>query len=410
MPPPYTSVATNRARFTGEALPSPWDSPPSGQGNTMLGAYIPVGYAATSQMQLDDFASKRDDQRTQLSNNYLRRRENENRLRLMPIVTDADIAAENFRKTQAELNRDMANELAEERRQQALLGAQQAKYGLEMLPDKAKLEALETTDRITASQFKDPYQDKLKGMTKDPRHLLIYEDVLQSADPKLPPAARQTKAFNTAAALIQDQPSVEAIESQIMDLPDYEDVRKKLIQDEITPDGRYLGSRVAPTANRAEVNKLIRKHETWKQRKAVSDEQRRDANATMRYLEQEGDNLSFRIRDLEKRMGEVMNPPESDKAELAAAKAALDKITKRKAKVSSIFDDEEADAPPVSQADLKAVPAQQQIAPPTPVPAAQSATPTTSVPQKQEGQTPRYSRAKSWLQKPSPLADSLPAK
>jgi len=356
MPPPYTSVATNRARFTGESLPSPWDSPPSGQGNTMLGAYIPVGYAATSQMQLDDFASKRDDQRTQLSNNYLRRRENENRLRLMPIVTDADIAAENFRKTQAELNRDMANELAEERRQQALLGAQQAKYGLEMLPDKAKLEALETTDRITASQFKDPYQDKLKGMTKDPRHLLIYEDVLQSADPKLPPAARQTKAFNTAAALIQDQPSVEAIESQIMDLPDYEDVRKKLIQDEITPDGRYLGSRVAPTANRAEVNKLIRKHETWKQRKAVSDEQRRDANATMRYLDGESRDLSSRIRQLEERMSKLKEPSESDKAELAAAKAEQDKVKARMKKVAESFDDDRPAASTEAPAEIQTLP------------------------------------------------------
>jgi len=322
----------------------------------MLGAYIPVGYAATSQMQLDDFASKRDDQRTQLSNNYLRRRENENRLRLMPIVTDADIAAENFRKTQAELNRDMADELAEERRQQALLGAQQAKYGLEMLPDKAKLEALETTDRITASQFKDPYQDKLKGMTKDPRHLLIYEDVLQSADPKLPPAARQTKAFNTAAALIQDQPSVEAIESQIMDLPDYEDVRKKLIQDEITPDGRYLGSRVAPTANRAEVNKLIRKHETWKQRKAVSDEQRRDANATMRYLDGESRDLSSRIRQLEERMSKLKEPSESDKAELAAAKAEQDKVKARMKKVAESFDDDRPAASTEAPAEIQTLP------------------------------------------------------
>ena len=407
MPPPYTSVATNRARFTGEALPSPWD-PPSGQGNTMLGAYIPVGYAATSQMQLDDFASKRDDQRTQLSNNYLRRRENENRLRLMPIVTDADIAAANFRKTQAELDRDMADELAEERRQQALLGAQQAKYGLEMLPQKARLEALETADRITASQFKDPYQDKLKGMTKDPRHLLIYEDVLQSADPKLPPAARQTKAFNTAAALIQDQPSVEAIEAQIMDLPDYEDVRKKLIQDEITPDGRYLGSRVAPTANRAEVNRLIRKHETWKQRKAVSDEQRRDANATMRYLDGESRDLITRIRDLEQRAKSII-PTEADKAELAATKAELAKTKARMKKVAEAFDDASPEEPPVSQADLKSVPEQQTSIPITPVQAAPAASPV-SAPQKQAEQKPRYSRENSWLRKPSPLAGNPPAK
>lgn len=376
----------------------------------MLGAYIPVGYAATSQMQLDDFATKRDDQRTQLSNNYLRRRENENRLRLMPIVTDADIAAANFRKTQAELDRDMADELAAERRQQALLNTEQARYGLEMLPQKAALETLETSDRLANWQPTDAYQAKLARMSKDPRHLLIYEDALNSTDPKLPPAARQTKAFNTAAALIQDQPSVEAIEAQIMDLPDYEDVRKKLIQDEITPDGRYLGSRVAPTANRAEVNKLIRKHETWKQRKAVSDEQRRDANATMRYLEQEGDNISFRIRDLEKRMGETKDPPESDKAELAAAKAELEKIKKRKAKVSTIFDDEEAGESPVSQADLKAVPEQQPSIPVTPPQAAPTAPPPVSAPQKQAEQKPRYSRENSWLRKPSPLAGNPPVK
>ena len=68
MPPysrSYTPVATNRARFTGDPLPSPWDDVPVGQGNTMLGAYVPASYAAASQQQMDDWTMNRDKMQTE---------------------------------------------------------------------------------------------------------------------------------------------------------------------------------------------------------------------------------------------------------------------------------------------------------------------------------------------------------
>jgi len=356
MPPPYTNrynpVATNRARFTGEALPSPWDDVPSGQGSTMLGAYVPAGYAASSRMDIEQMGLERDKMQTQLADNYLRRREAQFRNRLLPVVNEADIAAANLRKTTAELENENAPLKYETDREVTRLRGQQAIAEQSILPEKAALENLQTKDQLANWSPTDAYQARLGHLTKDPKHLLAYEDVLNSTDAKLPLRQRQQKAYSTTAALIQDQPAVDAIESQLMDKPDYAELRSKLIQDELTPDGRYLGSRVNPKADRGEVNRLLRSHENWKQKRSMSEDERRNRDSTMRHLEAEDDDVRQRIGTIEKRMDgyDEKDPRKSaDESELKRLQDRLARIKQRKDETSGIAD------PPVPQADLKRV-------------------------------------------------------
>lgn len=345
MPPPYTNrynpVATNRARFTGEQLPSPWDDVPSGKGNTMLGAYVPAGYAASSRMDIEQMGLERDKMQTQLADNYLRRREAQFRNRLLPVVNEADIAAATLRKTTAELENENAPLKYETDREVTRLRGQQAIAEQSILPEKAALENLQTRDQLANWSPTDAYQARLGHLTKDPKHLLAYEDVLNSTDAKLPLRQRQQKAYSTTAALIQDQPAVDAIESQLMDKPDYAELRAKLIQDELTPDGRYLGSRVNPKADRGEVNRLLRAHENWRQKKSVSDEERRSTASVMRFLEQEDDNIASRLALVEKRIndaGGIEEAAPSDKAELEKLQKQRERIKAKKLDAMGLSD------------------------------------------------------------------------
>jgi len=400
MPPPYTNrynpVATNRARFTGEALPSPWDDVPSGQGSTMLGAYVPAGYAASSRMDIEQMGLERDKMQTQLADNYLRRREAQFRNRLLPVVNEADIAAANLRKTTAELGKDNAPTLSEAQRQQALLDTEKSKAEMRLLPDQVDLKAKETHDELINWSPGDNERKKLMLLTKDPKHILAYEDVLNSTDAKLPLRQRQQKAYSTTAALIQDQPAVDAIESQLMDKPDYAELRAKLIQDELTPDGRYLGSRVNPKADRGEVNRLLRAHENWKQRKSVSDEERRSTAAMVRAYEQEDDNIATRMALVEKRINDMGedSASEADKTELSALKKQRERIKAKKLDAMGLSDQRPDSVP---QADLKRVdPAIAPVtAPATPVtPAAPVAEPADL---KKPEEKPRFASKNAWL-------------
>jgi len=403
MPPPYTSrynpVATNRARFTGDPLPSPWDDVPSGQGNTMLGAYVPAGYAASSRMDIEQMGLERDKMQTQLADNYLRRREAQFRNRLLPVVNEADIAAANLRKTTAELEQQNAPLNYEADREVTRLRGQQAIAQQQILPEKAALESLQTKDQLMNWSPTDAYQARLGHLTKDPKHLLAYEDVLNSADAKLPLRQRQQKAYSTTAALIQDQPAVDAIESQLMDKPDYAELRAKLIQDELTPDGRYLGSRVNPKADRGEVNRLLRAHENWKQRKSVSDEERRSTAAMVRAYEQEDDNIATRMALVEKRINDMGedSASEADKTELSALKKQRERIKAKKLEAMGLSDQRPDSVP---QADLKRVdPAMAPVSAPTQTTAAATPAAPVAAPAdlKKPEEKPRFASKNAWL-------------
>jgi len=403
MPPPYTSrynpVATNRARFTGDPLPSPWDDVPSGQGNTMLGAYVPAGYAASSRMDIEQMGLERDKMQTQLADNYLRRREAQFRNRLLPVVNEADIAAANLRKTTAELEQQNAPLNYEADREVTRLRGQQAIAQQQILPEKAALESLQTKDQLMNWSPTDAYQARLGHLTKDPKHLLAYEDVLNSQDRKIPLPQRQQRAYSTTAALIQDQPAVDAIESQLMDKPNYAELRSKLIQDEMTPDGRYLGSRVNPKADRGEVNRLLRAHENWKQKRSMSEDERRNRDSTMRYLEQEDDNTASRIRALENQGAELL-PSDPKMAQIQDELKALNQrkadIKRKKDEASGLVEEHNK---PVVAADLKRVgiPSQSEPTPAAIAPSEQPPAAAADLKKVQSPEKPAYDSKFGWF-------------
>jgi len=325
MPPPYLNpISRNRYQFTGEPMPSVLDEPQVGYGRTGLSSYISPTLAANSALELDRYNLDRSNAETAMRQNYIRQKEMAMRSRLLPSLEAADMAAATLREAESRASLGNVQPRAQMELEQARLATQRAQAEQHILPDKTRLEMLQTKDAADNWQPVDPYQQRLMRITKDPAHLLAYEDMV-SMNSKLPPRQRQEMAFQAATALAQDQPAVEAIEATLDNAKtpeEYAAKRSKLIEDIKSPSGRYIGSRIKPDADIGEVNRILRQHQNWKQRAALEKADAETNKTKIRLLGDEQDDINARRRTVEARLQKGDYPSGSNQA-----KADLDELT-----------------------------------------------------------------------------------
>jgi len=265
MPITYNPIRRSRDDFMGEQ--SSQFFPSVDQGRTGLSPYVEGGYAASSRLAMDDLLAKRDEQNTQLAENYTRRLQAENRARLMPFTAAAEIAAAKFHARKSGLDEEISPFLAEEDKARAQLNTDRYTADRENLPAKSLLEGLQAEDAAANWEPSDPdkYQAKLLSVTKNPRDLINYDDIYEESDKAMPKSERRKLAYYKAMALMEDREAVSAIESMLADDPQYMNKRKALVVDEISPKtGRVRGSYINPNADIAEVNRMVRQYNSRK--------------------------------------------------------------------------------------------------------------------------------------------------
>jgi predicted GNAT family acetyltransferase len=134
MPPPrYNPLAVSRARFLGEDYPETY-FPSVGRGRTAFSANISGDLAAATRLELDDILAKRDDQETRAADNSYRRLELADRRRILPFSTEAQIATEKARRTEAEQDEAESPFIHEDNRSIRQAEGERRKAALEDLP------------------------------------------------------------------------------------------------------------------------------------------------------------------------------------------------------------------------------------------------------------------------------------
>jgi hypothetical protein len=301
MPPPrYNPLAVSRARFLGEDYPETY-FPSVGRGRTAFSANISGDLAAATRLELDDILAKRDDQETRAADNSYRRLELADRRRILPFSTEAQIATEKARRTEAEQDEADSPFIHEDNRSIRQAHSVKRAAELEDLPSVRADEKITRKARAEAWETADSTEAKLQGLTKNPAVHQAYRSFLDRGDPKMPKAARRQAAFKEALRLEQDAPGIQAIDEAIAD---GEQINRDDLLEPVDDGENFYGFRLKNDPKvRAQVAALAAKRNTQKAR----DAQRRLDTADQR---EESARLRILLSNVEQRLKADPENPE----------------------------------------------------------------------------------------------------
>lgn len=284
-------------------------------GDEDLRAYTNPNFAARSRLILDDVLTKRDEQETQMAENFTRRLGAREKSKILPFSTAAEIANHRSRTAQAES--DLRNNpfMEAQQRETAQTTADEQAAERRLLPLKEQTTQAELERE--ASGAPQAIKDGVHPLAYD---LFLREVMKEKGADGLPDKEIQRQAKNRALRLANDAPYVEAVEQEALELGD-DTLRSKFIEDFRDEETGARFSRLKPDADPAEVSKYLRKH-TYSRQKAAEEKaqwyrEKEYANTGINVLREEREDIDNAI---------TKRRFEGDPAGLAAAEARRKEI------------------------------------------------------------------------------------
>lgn len=308
-----------RARFMEEPPPERFFPRVGvGQGATAFRGYISPEAAANFAREDDEYAYKQDRMETDMDSNALTRLQNRSRSRLLPYTEAAGIAAARTSKVQSESAERLNPFMEQAQKERALTDVDQYASERRVMPGQEKLEIAENQGKLEAIESGD---DKLRSGGISPA---LYDMHLRRLPQTLPRAERQRQARIASLRIQNEQPEVQAIEEELMDLNDPAE-REKYLQDDMDDETGLRFTRINPKASPAEINRLLAKARTRKFREAKEKEGVIQLHRGAGHLDDIIGDYTRQITNYEK------NPVDGEEpAEIKAARAERAKMIKQR--------------------------------------------------------------------------------